>query len=200
MCVCARPHSDKSSCCVWVGVDYNRNMASVFSGSVLLSLDVCGRAPETSLPSSVRLMPLASLCVHVKIGSQVSSIPADYSGSRGNDNSQNIGNRVKSHYASGSKLTIVQFVWVKFVELNGVEMWLCCAVIRLTCTGKRTKELSSFLVAVFTLGERTTGCFGRFWSFSTWHFHWLATCFHAGPETWLSFNTADVSWWVADAF
>lgn len=66
-------------------------MASLFSGSVLLSLDVCGRAPETSLPSSVRLMPLALLCVHVKTGSQVYSIPADYSGSRGNDNSQYIG-------------------------------------------------------------------------------------------------------------
>lgn len=87
-----------------------RNTASVFSESELLSLDVCGRAPETSLPSSVRLMPLASLCVHEKTGSQVSSIPADYSGSRGNGNSQNIGNRVKSHFASGSKLMILQFV------------------------------------------------------------------------------------------
>lgn len=117
----------------------------------------------------LRLMPLASLCVHVKIGSQVSSIPADYSGSRGNDNSQSIGNRVKSHFASGSKLTIVQFVWVNIMELNHVEMWLCCAAIRLACTGKKTKELSSFLVAAFTLGERTTGFFGlldsRLWSF-----------------------------------
>lgn len=93
--MCARPHSDKSSCCVCV--DYIRNMASVFSGSVLLSLDVCGRAPETSSPSSVRLMPLASLCVRVNIGSQVSSIPAGSSGGRGNDNIQSIGNRVKSH-------------------------------------------------------------------------------------------------------
>lgn len=33
------------------------------------------------------------------------------------------------------------------------------AVIRFTCTGKKTKELSSFLVAVFTLGERTTAFF-----------------------------------------
>lgn len=73
-------------------------MASVFSGSVLLSLDVCGRAPETTLPSSVRLLPLASLCVHVKTGSQVYSIPAGYSGGRGNANSQYIGNRVKSHF------------------------------------------------------------------------------------------------------
>lgn len=85
-------------------------------------LDVCGRAPETFLPFSVKLMPLASLCVHLKIRSQVSSIPANYSGSCGNDNGQSIGNRVKSHFASGSKLTIVQFVWMNIVELNGIEM------------------------------------------------------------------------------
>lgn len=91
-------------------MDYIRKKASVFSGSVLLSLDVCGRAPETSLPSSVRRLPLASLCVHVKIGSQVSSIPADYFGSRGNDSSQSIGNRAKSHVASGSRLSTVQLV------------------------------------------------------------------------------------------
>lgn len=54
------------------------------------------------------------------------------------------------------------------VEVNGVEV--CCAVIRLACTGRRTKELSSFLVAVVTLGERTVGFFvlpdSRLWSFA----------------------------------
>lgn len=88
-----------------VCVDSVRNAASVVSGSVLLSLDVCGRAPETSSPSSVTL---SLHCASVNTGSQVSSIPAGYPGSRGNGSSQSIGNRAKSHFASGWKLTVVQ--------------------------------------------------------------------------------------------
>lgn len=96
-----------------VCVDSVRNAASVVSGSVLLSLDVCGRAPETSSPSSVTL---SLHCASVNTGSQVSSIPAGYPGSRGNSSSQSIGNRAKSHFASGWKLTAVQLVCVNVVE------------------------------------------------------------------------------------
>lgn len=159
-CVCVL--SVQSSCCAWVGVDYIRNKASVFSGSVFLSLDVCGRAPETSLPSSVRLMPLASLCVHVKktkkkpTGSQVYSTPADYCCSCGNDNIKYIGKRVTSHFytnkwwkrsASGSKPTILQFAWVNIVELNHFEMGLCCTLSRSLKSSAALWSLYSGLVS-----------------------------------------------------
>lgn len=160
-----------------VCVDSVRNAASVVSGSVLLSLDVCGRAPETSSPSSVTL---SFHCASVNTGSQVSSIPAGYPGSRGNGSSQSIGNRAKSHFASGWKLTVVQLVCVNVVESCWGVTSLCSHRIHLhRWQNRRALQLPG-------------GCSPAQAS--------LAACLHAGPEAWLSFNAAGSWCWVADAF